>query len=102
MLGEHTLLRMMENLFRMYHSTTRERLDSILENGLQPGSSPTWFRESVDYVMLSDRPWPNLNGKQTVMLKVTDPALPGQDDPEGLRWPYPIASEYIEVMRNAV
>ena len=82
----------------MYHSTTCDRLDSILKNGLQPGSVPEWFNKPVDYVMFSDRPWPNLNGERTIVLEVTDPALPGQDDPEGLRWPYPIALEHIKVL----
>ncbi len=55
------------------------------------------FNEPVNYVMLTDQPWPNLNDEQTVVLEVTDPALPGQDEPEGLRWPYPIVPEHIKV-----
>lgn len=83
----------------MYHSTTCERLSSILKVGLQPGSPPEWFRKPVGYIMLSDQPWLNLNGSQTVVLCVIDPTLPEQDDPEGLRWPYPIAPEYIKIMQ---
>lgn len=83
-----------------YHTTTRERLPSILVHGLQPGSPPTWFRSPAPYVMLSDRPWWDLNGRESVVLEVDEPAIRPEyfSDPEGLRWPHPVPPERLKVI----
>lgn len=82
---------------KCYHSTTKDRVSSIMENGLQPNSKPTWFVTVTPYVMLSLGPLPSLNGDDTVVLEVTDPRIKAEyfDDPEGLRWPYVIKPEFI-------
>lgn len=87
----------MEENFCCYHTTTKDRVESILKNGLLPNSKPTWFTEPTPYVMLSKEPWLDLNGEDSVVLKVTDPAIKLEyfDDPEGLRWPYKIEPQYI-------
>lgn len=73
--------------FKCYHSTTPDRVASIMENGLQPNSKPTWFDMVTSYVMLCLEPWKDLNGDDTVVLEVTDPRIKAEffDDPEGLR-----------------
>lgn len=87
---------------RCYHATTSDRLASILEKGLLPNSEPTWFDEPAPYIMLAKEAWTDLNGPdiETVMLEVTDPRIKEEyfDDPEGLRWPYRIAPEYLGVV----
>jgi hypothetical protein len=85
---------------KCYHVTTPDRLESIQREGLLPNSPPTWFRVPAPYVLLSLEPWADLNGKETVVLEVTDPRIRAEyfDDPEGLRWPYCIASEYVRVV----
>jgi hypothetical protein len=47
--------------------------------------------------MLSEQPWLDLNGAETIVLEVTDPRVRREyfTDPEGLRWPYPIVPEYL-------
>ena len=81
-----------------YHSTTRERVESIMENGLLPNSKPNYFSAATPYVMLGSVPWPDLNGEETVVLKVNDPAIKGKHftDPEGLRWPKRIKAGYLQ------
>ena len=82
---------------RCYHSTKPNRVASILREGLLPNSPSEWFSEPVPYVMLSEQPWPDLNGEKTVVLEITDPRIQEEyfDEPEGLRWPYRIAPEHI-------
>ncbi len=80
-----------------YHTTTRDRLASILKQGLLPNSEPAWFSSPAPYVMLSLNPWPSLNDDSVVLL-VDDPAIRPEyfDDPEGLRWPRPIQAEALK------
>ena len=87
-----------------YHTTTPDRVASILASGLQPNSPPTWFSIPTPYVMLSPFPWVDLNGPSSVVLEVTDPAIKPEyfEDPDvkgrdGLRWPYPIAPTYVRI-----
>jgi len=81
-----------------YHATHRERLACILRKGLRPYSPPYWFKQPAPYVMLSQEPWIGLYGKDTVILRVTSSVLPeSRNDPEGLRWPWTIGPECLEV-----
>ncbi|HEX21420.1 MAG TPA: hypothetical protein ENH19_02055 [Actinobacteria bacterium] len=86
---------------KFYHTTTKQKLNSIKQKGLLPNSSPTWFNSPTPYIMLSPRPWPDLNGEDSVILEVEiNPSnLPKKMDKEGLRWPYPISSESIKVFK---
>ena len=88
---------------RCYHATTPERLCSILANGLLPNSSPTWFMSPTPYIMLSLKPWLDLNVSTTVILEVEDPEIRPEyfDDPEGLRWPNPIKPEHLTIFAAA-
>lgn len=86
-----------------YHSTAPDRVERILRDGLRPNSPPTWFSRPAPYVMLSRKPWLDLNGETTVVLEVSDPSILTRYfekpfDPEGLRWPYEIKPEYIKVV----
>jgi len=83
-----------------YHTTTKDRVKSIMKNGLLPNSPPTWFSSPTPYVMLSDTPWWDLNGKESVVIEVSDPIIKPEyfDDPEGLRWPYPIEPKYLRIL----
>ena len=85
-----------------YHTTTKERLRSILSGGLLPNSLPTWFYSRTPYVMLSPEPWPDLNGARSVVLEVNEPLIREEyfDDPEGLRWPYIIPPERIRIYKE--
>lgn len=81
-----------------YHTTTHGRVKSIIRNGLLPNSKPTWFNSPTPYVMLSPKPWIGLNGGESVVIKVTDPAIkPEYFTPEGCRWPHKIKREYLSV-----
>ncbi len=83
----------------LYHSTIKDRVANILREGLKPLADPIWFASPAPYVMLSDEPWLNLNGDETVVLIVTDPAIRPEDfDEEGLRWPKRILPEFLQVM----
>jgi len=74
--------------FACYHVTTRDRLSSILSNGLVPNSEPSWFTSKTPYVMLSLYPYWWLYKEDTILLEIKDPAIKRRyfDDPEGLRW----------------
>ncbi|KKL08654.1 hypothetical protein LCGC14_2573710 [marine sediment metagenome] len=87
-----------------YHSTTRDRVDSIMENGLLPNSKPNYFSATTPYAMLGLKPWPDLNGEETVVLKVNDPAIKGEHftDPEGLRWPNRIKPKHLQVIQDSL
>ena len=86
--------------FQCYHATTAERLSSIMSEGLRPNSQPTWFDDAVPYVLLSLEPWLGLNGEGTRLLTVRDPRIKAEYfvDAEGLRWPYAIARECLELL----
>lgn len=85
-----------------YHTTTLDKLESILAGGLRPNSPPTWFSAPAPYVMLSDEPWWDLNGSESVVIEVQDPRIKPDyfDDPEGLRWPYHIKPMHLRVLKK--
>jgi len=89
-------------MFHCYHTTIKERLKSISKNGLKPNSKPIWFMLPVPYIMLSLRPWRYLNGENSIVLGISDPAIRESCfvDPEGLRWPFIIKPENIEILTN--
>ena len=80
-----------------YHTTTPDRVEQILREGLLPGSPPNWFTTPAPYVMLSPEPWEDLYGEESVVLRVEDPAILEEyfEDPEGLRWGRPISSKFV-------
>lgn len=73
--------------FACYHITTKDRLESILTNGLVPNSKPNWFTAETPYVMLSLYPYWWLY-EDAVLIEIKDPAIKREyfTDPEGLRW----------------
>ena len=83
---------------KCYHSTTKDRVGSIMRNGLLPNSKPTWFTTKTPYIMLSLEPLPKLNGNDTIVLVVSDPdiKLVYFNDPEELRWAYKIEPKFIK------
>ncbi len=85
--------------FCCYHITTKDRLPNILAEGLKPDSKPNWFTSETPYVMLSPYPYWWLY-KDAVLIEIKDPAIKPEyfDDPEGLRWPYPIVTEYFNAV----
>ena len=85
--------------FVCYHVTTRDRLASILENGLIPNSKPNWFTAETPYVMLSLFPCWWLY-KNAVLIEVKDPDIKREyfDDPEGLRWGRIIKPEHFNAV----
>ena len=85
--------------FCCYHVTTRDRLESILKNGLIPNSEPNFFTEKTHYVMLSLYPYWWLYDNP-VLIEIKDPRIKREyfDDPEGLRWPYTINPKYFNVV----
>ena len=96
-----------------YHTTTRARVSAILRDGIRPGSAPQWFSEPVPYIMLAPQPWGDLNGEESVVLRVNgdrcEPQILAEylDDPDvrdhdGLRWPYVIPADAIEVLPGGV
>ena len=84
---------------KCYHSTTNDRVESIMKNGLLPNSKPIWFNTNTAYIMLSDIPLQKLNGKDTVVLEISDPKIKLEyfDNLEGLRWPYKIKPKFIRI-----
>jgi len=86
---------------KCYHVTTKDRLWSILCEGLRPNSKPNWFKSRTPYVMLSLRPYFTIyDESEEVFLEINDPAIKREyfDDPEGLRWDKPIKPKYIKIM----
>lgn len=86
-----------------YHTTIVERIPSIWKNGLVPGSDSLWWKEPVQYVMLSPNPWWDLNGEMSVVLEVSDPAIKPEyfEDPEGLRWWKVIEPKYLRIISES-
>ena len=83
-----------------YHTTTFERLLSIVKNGLVPNSPPTWFKNPVLYIMLCKEPWERLHSDRlNVVLEVSDPTIKERFfiDTEGLRWNLVIKPEYLKI-----
>lgn len=88
-----------EQEFCCYHITTKDRLKSILKNGLIPNSKPSWFTRRTPYVMVSLYPYWGLYDNP-VLIEISDPAIKREyfDDPEGLRWPYSIEPKYFRAV----
>ncbi len=98
--------------FVCYHLTTKDRLKSILENGLIPNSKPNWFTSETPYIMLSLYPYwwlyknrvvwglPDINENDVILIEIKDPAIKREyfDDPEGLRWGETIEPEYFNAV----
>jgi len=83
-----------------YHTTTLERLPSIIKHGLVPNSPPTWFKVSVPYVMLSKEPWLRLHSERmNIVLEVSDGTIKKDffEDTEGLRWNRTIKPKYLRI-----
>ena len=90
----------LEPEFACYHITTKDRLESILENGLIPNSKPNWFTSETPYIMLSLYPYwwlyqnrqawglPEVDEREVVLIEIKSPDIKREyfDDPEGLRW----------------
>ena len=85
--------------FACYHTTTKDRLKSILDNGLVPNSKPNWFTSETPYIMLSLSPYWWLH-KDAVLIEIKDPAIKREyfTDPEGLRWGEIIKPEYFNAV----
>lgn len=85
--------------FACYHITTRDRLKSILRDGLIPNSRPNFFTSETPYIMLSLYPYWWLN-KDAVLIEIKDPDIKREyfDDPEGLRWDRMIKPEYFNAV----
>ncbi len=90
----------MKREFCCYHVTIKDRLPSILANGLVPNSTPSWFNSNTPYVMLSLYPYWSLHDGELILLEIKDPAIKRKyfDDPEGLRWPHIIKPEYFNAI----
>ena len=90
-------------MMKCYHSTTKDRVKSIMKNGLLPNSKPTWFKTRTPYVMLSLEPWSMLNNDNTVVLEISDSRIKLEyfNDPEGLRWAYRIKSRFIKIFKES-
>jgi len=98
--------------FACYHVTTRDRLSSILRDGLVPNSEPSWFTSKTPYVMLSLYPYwwlyqnrkvwglPEVKQGDIILVEIKDPAIKRKyfDDPEGLRWDRVIEPKYINAV----
>ena len=89
----------MSKEFACYHITTRDRLPSILENGLVPNSKPNWFTSETPYMMLSLYPYWWLY-EDAVLIEIKDPNIKRKyfDDPEGLRWNKIIEPKYFNAV----
>ena len=102
----------MKQEFCCYHVTTKDKLPSILKDGLKPNSVPSWFTGKTPYVMLSLYPYWSLykNRKacgleeveesNVVLIEVKCPEIKRSyfDDPEGLRWPDTIEPKYFNAV----
>ena len=85
--------------FACYHITTKDRLASILRDGLIPDSKPNFFTSKTPYIMLSLYPYWWLND-DAVLIEIKDPTIKRSyfDDPEGLRWDRVIKPEYFNAV----
>ena len=84
--------------FICYHTTTKDRVESILKNGLVPGSQPNWFEgDPVPYIMLSLTPIFDLHTAENYIFEVIDPKIKKQhfENDEGLRWPHVISPGHL-------
>lgn len=51
-----------------YHTTTNDKVDSIIKNGLKINSSPTWQNKPEPWIYLSVVPWKE--GKDITIFEV--------------------------------
>jgi len=87
--------------FVIYHVTTKDRLPSILKEGLKPNSDPNWFKGKTPYIMLSKYPyWHLYKEEETVLIEIKHPEILPEffDDTEGLRWGEIIEPKYINAV----
>ena len=87
--------------FVVYHITTRDRLATILKEGLKPNSVPNWFESKTPYIMLSKYPyWQLYEGEDMILLEIKHPDILTEffNDPEGLRWGETILPQYIKAV----
>ena len=89
----------MDKEFVCYHITTKDRLPSILKDGLKPNSKPNWFKSETPYIMLSGYPYWWLY-KDAILIEIKDPSIKRKyfTDPEGLRWGETIEPKYISAV----
>ena len=101
-----------EQEFCCYHVTTKDRLPSILENGLLPNSEPSWFTCETPYIMLSLYPYwslyknrkawglPDVDENNVILIEIQCPDIKREyfDDPEGLRWDKVILPSHINAI----
>ncbi len=82
-----------------YHTTLKDRIESILKEGLLPNSKPAWFTTRTPYIMLCLRPWYKLNGYASVVLEVNDPKIKKEHfvKTDMLRWPSIIDPKFIKI-----
>lgn len=87
----------LDDEFVCFHITTKDRLDSIVKEGLKPNAEPNWFQSPTPYVMLSKYPYWELYNKDMILLEIKHPSILSEyfNDPEGLRWGEVIPPEYI-------
>jgi len=102
----------MDKEFVCYHITTKDRLPSILKDGLKPNSKPNWFKLKTPYIMLSKYPYwwlyqnreawglKPVDGNNIILLEIKNPEIKPEYfvDPEGLRWGKNISLKYINAV----
>ena len=84
--------------FVCYHITTEDRLDRILEEGLQPNASRNRSAKPAPFIMLSLYPYWGLfkgfkKNAQPILIEIQDPAIKRRmfdGDPEGLAYEHTI------------
>jgi hypothetical protein len=98
--------------FCCYHVTTKDRLPSMLKNGILPNSAPSWFTCKTPYIMLSLYPYwslyknreawglPDVNEDNVILVEIKHPDIKREyfDDPEGLRWDKVISPNYFNAI----
>ena len=62
-----------------YHTTTAERLNSILKHGLKINSRPVWQAQKEPWVYLSTEPWNPDSWGDYVILEVNLDWLPAEN-----------------------
>lgn len=87
----------LDDEFVCFHITTKDRLASIIKEGLKPNAEPNWFESPTPYVMLSKYPYWALYDGDMILLEIKHPDILPEyfNDPEGLRWGEVIPPEYI-------
>lgn len=74
-----------ENSCIWFHTTTKDRLYSILSNGLKINSEPTWQSAPEPWIYLSTVPWTVSNG---IILEVDLSGFSGDDSRSEVGWAF--------------